>query len=173
MLLVENSLHGGFGSPSQAGMTGHRRLLAHMSGQGFARPQFGRVAQVLGLGAGQMYHPSFVNTADERLAWPMKSIFETDIDPHLQNLVQPVVNRNTAYIQSFLDGGRIFPRVVQQQNARPLHFTHGGSARSFQAFKTLKFLRTEDQSGKFGLSGHASNCEAAVGFCKCFNETMY
>ena len=77
-------------------MAGGLRLLAHMSRQGFARPQFSSVAQVFGLGAGQMHHPSFVGTANDRFLGPMKGVFERGFHPHPQGLMQAMIDRNPA-----------------------------------------------------------------------------
>src|ERR1019366_6528268 len=157
LLLLENPLHRGFGSTRQAGMSGANRVLTHMSRQGSARPQFGGIAQVFGLGASQMHHPRFIGCGNDRLLGTMKGVFEPSLHSHLQSLMQAMVNRDSADVQGTLDSRRIVTPLVVQKNPRPFDFAERCRARGTQSYKSLLFLCAKDQSWKFGFPGHALN----------------
>src|SRR5205809_6029590 len=97
LLLVQNSLHRGFGGTSQTGMASSFCLLAYMRRQGFARPQFGGIAQIFGLSASKMHHPGFVRTPNDRGFGPVKSVFEPGFYPHVQGLVLAMVIGDRPY----------------------------------------------------------------------------
>src|ERR1039457_4084697 len=98
MLLIENSLHRGFGRVRQMRITVGYRVLAHMRRQGLARPKFSRVAHIFGFGASQMHDPSFSSAVDDRLLGPMIEVFEAGFDPHLQGLVETMINSHPTQI---------------------------------------------------------------------------
>lgn len=173
LLLVQNPLHSGFGGPSQAGVASGFGSLADMSRQRFARPQFGGVAEVFGLGAGQMNDPSFVGHANDRFFGAVKRVLKAGFQPHRQCLPKAAVNRDSADAQGLLDSGGILTGIVTQKNARPFNLPHRRGARSAHRFEASLFLRCQDQRRQLGLSGHAPEPGTSAAFCKAFNETMY
>src|SRR5438477_7491400 len=106
-MLVQNSLHVGFGGLRQTGMACGPRLLAHMNRQRLARPQFRGIAQLFGLGASQMHYPSLVSAGNDRFFGAMKSVLESGFDSHLQSLMQTMINGDSADPKSSLDSRRV------------------------------------------------------------------
>ena len=124
VLLLQNSLHRGFGRLRQTGMACGLRLLAHMKRQRLARPQFRGIAQFFRLRASQMHHPGFISAGNDRFFGTMKSVLESGFDSHRQSLMQAMINGDSADPKGSLDSRRVVSRVVLQKNPRPFNLTH-------------------------------------------------
>ena len=145
---------GSLGEIGQAGMPGRRTLFAHVARQQPRRPQFMRIAQILGFATGQIDDERPRLAGDDRLAPRTRTVVESRHDPELLRAPQTSLDR----LMRHADGasGCIQRRrlAIGQKNARPLDTARRFRSRARNPFEIDQLLFRKRQLDHTPRRGH-------------------
>ena len=123
---VEQLAHRALGQPGKAGMARRRTVFARVPRQQLRRPQLMRIAEVLGLAAGQIDQPGARLPGDLRRPSRSRAVVQGRGHAMAQRPIDAALHRLMVNTERPADGEKRRVVAVAQQHARALH-----SARRF------------------------------------------
>ena len=149
----QNRVDSRFDGPGQRGVAGGFGSLSGVLRQGRARPEFGRIAMILGLGAGHSQHPRLRFRRDGR-GRAMRMVAQRNRYSRCQRSIHMLVDDASAEPQAPAESAEALPGVVAQQQLGALHLAQRGGTRSGQGNKLSLLFRRDDQGGTASHLGH-------------------
>lgn len=152
--LIEDAPDRGFRGPLQTIIPLFGSHGPDMFGQGLDGPKFGRITNLLGLGAGEIDDPDLGLGCDGRLEGPVVFVIQSGHGNHREGALHPLVEAITGDPFLGCDLGDRLPLAVAEKDLCPSHPAKRlaeGTSDSLQ-FNTLS--GNQDKGRTFGATGH-------------------
>lgn len=154
LVLLENAPNRALSATRQAGKPGFLGVCRYLPRQGRERPQFRRQPHLLGLHAGDAYHPGFGLLRNLRRARAVKIIFQAHPNSARQRFVDAFVDRRTTDAQGPLYFADREALRVAEQNPGALHFPYRCRPGARQLGQQSPLLLSQNQCRTSALSPH-------------------